>query len=53
LGGALDVFGGFMVISLDEGNPIITDKCMLKVYKYLLKMGFLTIKEESPFEEFD
>ena len=53
LGGALDVFGGFMLYSLDEKNPSLTDKKAIKIYKKLIKLGFLKVQEESPFEEFE
>lgn len=54
LGGALDVFGGFMLYSMNEKKPTIKDKKAIKIYKRLIKDGFLKFddKEDQPFPEF-
>ena len=51
IGAAVDVFGGFRVFSLDEKHPDLTDKKAIKIYKKLLKVGFLKFDDE-PFSEF-
>ena len=53
LGGALDVFGGFMIFSLDEKNPHIDNKKVMRIYNHLFDIDFLVIQESCPFEEFD
>ena len=53
VGGALDVFGGFMLFSLDEKDPHMDNDKVVNIYNYLIDIGFLVVQESCPFEEFD
>ena len=52
IGAAVDVFGGFRIFSLDEKYPHLKDKKALKIYKKLIKMGFLKFDDDEPFAEY-